>query len=132
MTNAEETVLAVNQSFYSAFSSSDLNTMLDLWSERDDISVIHPGWPPLKGRAAVLNSWKGIMENGASPFISCVDASVSIVDSMALVLCTEVLPQGELISSNVYVLENKQWKIMHHQAGPLPSTDDTVESDTLH
>jgi len=59
--------LAANRAFYHAFSSRDLGAMEMLWACGVPVLCIHPGWPPLVDRGAVLSSWRDIMKNPASP-----------------------------------------------------------------
>ena len=57
--------LAANRAFYHAFSSRDLGAMEMLWACGVPVLCIHPGWPPLVDRGAVLSSWRDIMKNPA-------------------------------------------------------------------
>lgn len=132
MTTEEQAVLTVNDAFYSAFSSNNLAGMKELWSTQHDIAIIHPGWPPLLGRESVLSSWKQIMQGGFSTNISCVNANASVLGNVALVICTELLAETELIATNVFVVETDIWRMIHHQAGPLHLSNNSYKGDTLH
>ncbi len=132
MTTEERAVLKVNDAFYRAFSKNDMDSMEQLWSKQHDIAVIHPGWPPLLGRQCVISSWNQIMAGGEPPAISCVNANVNVVGEVALVICTELLTGAELIATNAFVLESGNWKMIHHQAGPLAQTNNVMNGDTLH
>ena len=61
----EREVLAANLAFYEAFRSRDADRMSEIWAEGCEVAVIHPGWPSLHGRAAVLDSWRGFLEGPA-------------------------------------------------------------------
>jgi hypothetical protein len=128
----QQSVLKTNEAFYTAFSNNDIISMEKLWSAQHDIAIIHPGWPPLLGRESVMSSWKQIMTNATSPKISCVNASTIILDDVALVICTELLAGTELIATNTFVLEAEAWKMIHHQAGPLPQPKNIKEGGILH
>jgi len=132
MTTQEQNVLLANDSFYSAFKNRDLQSMDRLWSARDGVAVIHPGWPAVTGRDAVLSSWKRILEGGMSPSISCVDAKANILGETAVVICTEVLTEAELVATNIFVQERGKWKMVHHQAGPLSANAGAGDGETLH
>ena len=127
-----EAVTEANAAFYQAFSNGDLKAMRSLWSASDNIAVIHPGWPPLIGREQTMNSWSRLLENGSPGYISCVDSNVNIVGSMAVVICTEVLAETELVATNIYARDSGSWQLIHHQAGPLPQSDSVRDSDTVH
>jgi ketosteroid isomerase-like protein len=132
MTTEKQAVLTANDAFYSAFSNNNLANMEELWSAQHDIAIIHPGWPPLLGRESVLSSWKQIMQGGFSTNISCVNANANVLGNVALVICTELFAETELIATNVFVQEAGGWKMIHHQAGPLPLLNNGNEGDTLH
>ncbi len=113
----EELVLAMNRAFYAAFTARDVAAMTELWAQRAAVTCIHPGWQPLHGRDAVLASWQGILENPNAPAIRCARASAQVFGDTAVVVCTELLPDAELVATNVFVREDGQWRLVHHQAG---------------
>ena len=112
-------VLAANDAFYAAFASGDSEAMEEIWSSTADITCIHPGWPALNGRPAVLDSWRSILASNA-PLIAAADAEVRIIGEMAYVICNEHLEPGTLIATNIFVIEGGAWKLVHHQAGITP------------
>ena len=114
-----EAVLAANSAFYRAFAARDIAAMDALWARRAPTACIHPGWPALDGRDAVLESWRGILSNPASPNISCHDEQVLLYADTAIVVCREELGGGTLIASNFFVREDREWRIAHHQAGQI-------------
>jgi ketosteroid isomerase-like protein len=114
-----DAVLAANLEFYQAFTMRDLVAMEALWARQAPVSCIHPGWPPLAGRDAVMESWQGILANPDAPKIACYDERVSLYGETALVLCEEELAGGTLVASNLFVREDGAWKIAHHHAGQL-------------
>ncbi len=113
----QETVLSANEAFYDAFAAADMQAMEAIWAQEADISCLHPGWPRLTGRDEVINSWRGILENPNRPEIECVDATVSIYGDTAIVLCYEVLANGHLLATNIFVREEGAWRMVHHHAG---------------
>jgi len=118
----ETAVLFANEAFYLTFTSRDAAAMDAIWSTRTDVTCIHPGWPPIRGREAVIGSWRDILKNPEAPEISCRNAHATIDGTMAYVLCTEVLSGGQLAATNIFVHEDGVWKMVHHQAGPMPQT----------
>lgn len=117
-------VLAANEAFYSAFAAGDSDAMENIWSATADITCIHPGWPAVNGRPAVLDSWRSILSSNA-PLIAAADAEVRVIGDMAYVICNEHLEPGTLIATNIFVFEDGAWKMIHHQAGitPVPTPD---------
>ena len=86
------------------------------------VTCIHPGWPPLRGRKPVVQSWRDILANPNAPKITCQNARAYVDAAMAYVLCTEVLAGGQLAATNIFVIEDRTWKMVHHQAGPMQET----------
>lgn len=127
-----ERVLAANAAFYAAFAARDVATMETLWAQRVPVACIHPGWQPLLGRGAVLESWRDIMGNPSSPPIRCSNPVVHVVGGTALVICTERFPGAELVATNVFVEEDGAWKLVHHQASGVARPSAEGEGETLH
>ena len=114
-----DAVLAANLLFYQAFTTRDVAAMDALWARRAPVACVHPGWPPLADRAAVMESWHGILSNPESPRIVCYDERVFLYGDTALVICEEEIEGGTLIASNWFVREDGGWRMAHHQAGQL-------------
>jgi len=114
-----DAVLAANLEFYRAFATRDLAAMEGLWAKAAPVACIHPGWPALADREAVIDSWRGILSNPEAPRIVCYDERVFLYGDTALVVCEEELGGGTLIASNLFVREDGAWHICHHQAGQL-------------
>lgn len=114
-----DAVLAANLHFYQAFTTRDIDAMDALWARRAPVACVHPGWPPLADRETVMESWRNILANPASPRIVCYDEQVFLYGETALVVCEEEIEGGALIASNWFVREDGQWRMAHHQAGQL-------------
>ena len=114
-----DAVLAANLEFYRAFATRDLAAMDAIWARRLPVACIHPGWPILADRDAIMESWRGILANPAAPRIACYDEQVLLYGDTALVLCEEELDGGTLVASNLFAREDATWRIAHHQAGQL-------------
>lgn len=115
-------VLFANEAFYLAFALKDFKGMDELWSRHLPVSCIHPGWQPLFGREAVMDSWTGIFGNPASPAIECRQPQVLLYGDFALVCCYEVIEEGTLVASNLFALDARGWRLVHHQASPVAET----------
>jgi hypothetical protein len=114
---SESDLVAVNDAFYQAFNQRDMTSMEGLWASSAPVSCIHPGWNVLQGREAVLDSWRSILNNPNQPRIVTGGATVSIFDSIAVVICRELVAGSPLVATNVFVLEDGAWKLLHHQSG---------------
>lgn len=120
----EIAVLEANDAFYSAFETRDAGAMERSWAS-DPCACVHPGWDPLVGREAVMDSWKRILDGDGAPSIRVESARVQMRGDVAIVLCIERLSNrrgGEmalLSATNVFVREEGTWRICHHHAGPV-------------
>lgn len=114
-------VLAANEAFYRAFATRDLTAMDRVWARAVEIACVHPGWAPLYGRDAVMESWAGILGNPDSPDIRCLEAQAAIHGEIATVVCYEAIERGYLVATNLFMREDGVWKLFHHQAGPTAS-----------
>lgn len=133
---SETQVLAANTAFYDAFAARDIDAMDTLWARCAPVACIHPGWQPLRGRDAVIASWKAILGGSGSPPITAHGAVVHVLGEAAFVVCVERLPGAHLLATNVFVLEDGAWRLVHHHvsAGGVPSAaeEDDEPSGLLH
>ena len=125
-------VLAANSEFYRAFLNCDFDKMNEIWSKREDVTVIHPGYSLLQGRDNVLTSWQQILSSVHAPDIHCCNATPYVNDRVAYVICHETLSNSTLIATNIFILEDNSWKLIHHQAGPAPGLLDETPTGNLH
>jgi len=116
-------ILTANSNFYDAFANGSAKSMSQLWSCQESISCIHPGWPPLFGSKDVINSWQSILSSNP-PLIAYSRATAHIHGNIGYVICCEHLEPGVLIATNIFSYEDGEWKMIHHQAGIVPSNRD--------
>jgi ketosteroid isomerase-like protein len=120
----ETAIIAANAAFYAAFAAGDISEVSRLWADDDDISCIHPGWPAIVGREAVLGSWRDILQNPNRPQIACAEPHAIIDGNNARVLC------------NHFRRIDGAWRLVHHQSSPIaqmvtPANDD-IPSRRIH
>jgi ketosteroid isomerase-like protein len=120
---ATDAVLAANLEFYRAFTTQDFAAMDAIWAKRAGVLCTHPGWLPLTGRSAVMESWRDILANPEAPHVACHDDTAFVYGDMAIVLCEEELPGGQLAATNIFVKEDGAWRMVHHQASPIFTRD---------
>ena len=119
---SEAAALAANEAFYDAFNQKDASLMDALWADTPDVTCIHPGWNLLQGREAVLESWRNILDNPGQPRIVTGGATASVHGPLAVVVCRELVAGSPLVATNVFVLEDEAWKLLHHHSGPVFTT----------
>ena len=112
-------LLAANEAFYRAFVGADIAGMERLWSDTASVGCIHPGWNALRGREAVLSSWRSILGGGHVPPVVCANPTAHVLGDAGFVLCEERVGAAVLIATNVFALEDGVWKMVHHQAAPV-------------
>ena len=126
-----QALLEANTAFYEAFAQRDVERLCGLWARDAEIACIHPGWPAVHGRSAVLESWRDIL-GGNPPEIAVTDAHAYVYGETGFVICTELLPGGTLVATNLFVLEAGEWRLVHHQAGPAPDIEFPEPTGALH
>ncbi len=126
--SVRDEILAVNERFYEAFRSRNIDELDALMATEGPVAVVHPGWRALSGRDEVMASWRAIFRNPRSPEVQCENPAVFLMGEVAMVICTESLPEGGLVATNIYTREADGWRMTHHHAGPgegvSPDPDD--------
>ncbi len=126
--------LFANDAFYLAFNQGDMEAMESAWSQEQGILCLHPGWPLLTGRSAVLDSWREILSQPQTP-IDLMEPTAHLAGNTVLVSCYEQLGATIMAASNLFVLENDQFRLFHHHAGPCanpPQRTRLASSPTNH
>lgn len=114
-----EGLLAANRRFYEAFAGADLAAMDDVWARKVPVTCVHPGWTPLLEREEIMLSWHAILAGAAPREIRYGAAEAFPGEEMGYVVCEETIGDTELVATNVFVLEDGDWKLVHHHAGPV-------------
>ena len=117
--SADDDVLSANERFYQAFNQKDAALMDDVWAAEHAVTCVHPGWNVLEGRQDVLDSWYRILGNPDQPRIVAGGATVMISGELAIVLCRELVAGSPLVATNIFILEDRTWRLLHHQSGPV-------------
>ena len=114
----DEALRVANQTYYLAFARRDAEGMARLWAQ-DGISCVHPGWPPLFGRDAVLASFREIFRNPLQDEIALGGETVIRAGDDGRIVCIEQVGGAKLVATNWFRRVNSQWLLVHHQASPL-------------
>ncbi|HWO12181.1 MAG TPA: nuclear transport factor 2 family protein [Polyangiaceae bacterium] len=117
----EALVLEANQEFYRAFSRGDFAAMSELWAKAASVACLHPGARLLCGRHAVLSSFRELLAAAPAWKMVSRDARVHWLGQCAFVTCLEANGEqpAHLAATNIFVLEDGRWRMVHHHAGPL-------------
>lgn len=111
-------ILFANEAFYRAFADRDAKAMDDVWSKESPVTCLHPGWGVLTGRTEVLESWQRILANENAPAVACRRPKATLHGEVGLVICYEEIEGQFLVATNLFRREGRQWRLVHHQAGP--------------
>lgn len=137
-----EAVDAANTALYDALERGDLEAMADQWLD-GRISVVHPGWPVLTGRAEVMRSYALIMASTEYIQFFLTDVEIDVLGDTALVTCTENILSGGpaeddgsagpligglVVATNVFRrTEDGVWKVWSHHGSPVLVDQDEDE-----
>jgi ketosteroid isomerase-like protein len=123
---AAEDVERANAQLYAAFETGDVDLMESVWDDTDALVCVHPGWPMLRGRAAVLRSWSAVMANTDYIQFFLTDVEVSVHGDTAVVTCTEnvltsadVGENASVVATNVFVRRPSGWRLQVHHGSPV-------------
>jgi len=117
--------------FYLAFANKDLAAMDALWATGSPVLCIHPGWPRLSGRDAIIESWSNILGNpnqaGPEPW----DMQAHDWGGTIGVTCYERISGGVILATKLFVEEAGECRLVMHHGGPCnnppePSTESTT------
>lgn len=122
------TAAGAEAAFYRALATGDYALMDAVWAPDDAVGCVHPGWPALRGRAAVLASFKRMFDAGQRLDLRCeVLLTRALGADLALHLAHEFItaPGGlhgapPVVATNLYRLSHGQWRIVWHHASPTP------------
>lgn len=112
-------ILAANAAYYRAFSTGDVAAMSRIWAD-DGVSCVHPGWTPLIGRAAVVDSYRNILASPNRVRIAHREDTAIVTGDEGRVVCIEIVEGTALLAAtNFYRRIGSAWRMVHHQASPI-------------
>ena len=114
----EDAILAANAAYYRAFTTTDFAAMSRIWAD-NNVSCIHPGWPVLIGREAILESYREILRNPDQDRIDPRNETVIVAGDEARVICVEFVAGAALAATNLFKRIDGAWRMTHHQASPI-------------
>jgi uncharacterized protein (TIGR02246 family) len=113
--------------FYEALQRSDLEAMMQVWSEDEDIVCVHPAGPRLAGQEQVRESWRQMFAGPPGMRVQ-VTQRVAVTGVMIAVhsvhetitVAGEKQPRPAMIATNVYLRTAAGWRMIVHHASPAP------------
>ncbi len=132
----------IEQQFYEALQSADIEALMAVWSDDDDIVCVHPGGPRVVGPAAIRAAFEAIFANGpieARPDkvrrLQTLGSAVHSVLERVDVLTDEGPKTAWVVATNVYLKTAQGWRMAAHHASPGSPREvqDIVEAgSTIH
>lgn len=140
--NSDKTeILEVNQRFYLALGTRDLELMGTVFVHDDRAGCTHPGWLMLRGWEAIRQSWENVFDPEDQLDIKLHNVTVDITGDAASVTCIQELTyirrdpvmMNVSISTNIFEKTESGWLMVIHHASPLPfvATEKEAEEEQL-
>ena len=117
--------------FYEAIERNDVEAMMEVWSDDDEVSCIHPGGERVCGYDLVRENWSQIFRSGLRLQVRPSD-QVIVTGMMYSVhsLHENILVQGGegrgtrsvVVTTNVYVRSGNGWRMVLHHGSPVHAT----------
>lgn len=135
----KEQVLKVNETFYRALGTRDLQLMDNVWVRESRAGCVHPGWIMLKGWDALRQSWENVFDPRDQLDVELSNLTVEIRGNVAWVTCVQKLiyksriPVGINISqsTNIFEKHDSGWLMVLHHASPIPMADLEARRESL-
>ena len=133
-----EEVLKVNERFYTALGTRNLELMDTVWVKDSRAGCVHPGWIMLCGWQAIRQSWENVFDPRDQVDIKLSKITVEIKGDIAWVTCVQQLTyinRNPIVinvsqSTNIFERHNSGWLMILHHASPIPITNyEIIESE---
>ena len=116
--------------FYEALENADLEAMMEVWSEDEEISCVHPGGPRIAGQAQLRENWAQIFKSGQRLQVHLSDRLVLSSMSFAVHSLHENIlvrsgrgegTQTVVVVTNVYQRSAQGWRMLLHHGSHSPA-----------
>ncbi len=126
-----EEVMKVNETFYKALGTRNLELMDQVWVKDSRAGCVHPGWIMISGWQAIRQSWENVFDPNDQVDIRLSSITVEIKGEVAWVTCIQQLiyinrdPIGINMSqsTNIFERHDSGWLMILHHASPVPITN---------
>ena len=132
-----EGVIEVNERFYKALGTRDLELMDTVWIKDSQAGCVHPGWIMLQGWEAIKQSWENVFDPRDQVDIRLSGISVEIKGDVAWLTCIQELTyinrdpitMNVSQSTNIFKRHDSGWLMVLHHASPIPVADYIIEGE---
>ena len=112
--------------FYTAFTNTDLESMMEVWLDSDTITCIHPVGPRIIGCGAVRASWQEVFQGSSGLRFRLADVTRTQDALLSIHVLHEFITvpgeSGErppAVATNIYQLTQEGWRMILHHASPV-------------
>jgi SnoaL-like domain len=118
----------VNERFYRALETLDLDAMDALWSHERWVRCVHPGSDAIVGWEHVRRSWQEIFASTRWIRVTPTAVDVTLLGAIGLVACSENITaanEGDVglavaQATNLFQRTTLGWRMVVHHASPSP------------
>ncbi len=129
--------LQVEESFYQAFQSCNIELMKDVWDQTDEVICIHPSATRIYSYELIIASWKQIFAGQEAVSILVNEPVYKIKQDTAIHYVKEELYLGDsnvasILATNIYQQTDHGWKMIAHHASSTHSESEVKINPNLH
>lgn len=132
-----EEVIKVNERFYKALGTRDVELMDTVWIRDSRAGCVHPGWVMLQGWQAIRQSWENVFDPRDQVDIKLSNISVEVKGDVAWLTCIQELTyinrdpimMNVSQSTNIFERRGSGWLMILHHASPIPIADYITEGE---
>ena len=116
----------VEDAYYDALESGNLEALLAVWEDSDDIACSLPMTPLAIGRREVASTWRGVFDALQRIDLQVKHLTWIHADAVAIHLVEELAAgaPGQTVppvyATNIYRRGHGGWRLIVHQNAPLP------------
>ncbi|KAG0488039.1 hypothetical protein HPP92_006850 [Vanilla planifolia] len=124
--DSKAAVMSANAGFYRAFRNGDLAAMRSIWSQGDNVYIVHPGAGRISGYEMVMESWDVVCgaEHEFPIQIDLKNVEVHVRGDAGYVTCLEIVKTrgsnwGKQVATNVFEKVGGRWLMCIHHASHM-------------
>lgn len=116
----------VEDAYYDALESGDVEGLLAVWDDSDDIACSLPMTPVAIGRGAVVAVWRDLFDALTRIDLQIRHLAWIHAETMAIHLVEELAPgapgqtAAPVYATNIFRKRDDGWRMVVHQNAPLP------------
>jgi len=135
----KKNIIEVNERFYRALGTRDLELMETVWINGSRASCVHPGWVMFYGWDSIKQSWENVFDPNDQVDIKLSEISIVTRGKTAWLTCIQHLTyisRNPIVinvsqSTNIFELHGSEWLLVLHHTSPIPITEINMPNTTL-